>query len=791
MIPGHASPDELVLDDPTRRLCAAITAGGLAPVRLAVVAPGGYGKSALLDLLATTPGAHRRDPTADLLLVDDAHLLTDKDFDALDDCLSNDTKGLVVAARPRPRPARLTALLTRLRGQIVLRPFDLDRSRTCLTALGANPDHAAFVLAQTGGVPGLVHRLAPHLADEADKTDETIPPAVVEEFRLDLDRLPVDQVHALLAAEVNADTTLLAGLLGCPPTRAAALVDEARATGFLAQDGSLLPLVAAVLRALIPGDQRAAVLGTLAELRLTRTGPTREFAAALLAAEASGPAAGAVYAAAAAEAEPGLAVELHRAAENAGHPVDEVGRAEAEARSGDLDSALRRADVLLATGDPRAATVAAAALAHRGQPTRSAELYRWAGSGAFAAIGLAATGRLSDAQAALPGPNTGEPPTLFATATALAAKGVLDSITGDGDALSTVVRAAEVLEPVGRDVLLPDSPAAIGAVLAVHTGATGIAEPLLTRANAAKIGGDLLRARHSLLAAWTAMLRGETVDPVDGVRTPRDWLFAVGLAVGSARRAGDLAALRRVWDQAHEAVVRHEVDLFTLLPLGEFAVAAARLGDRDRFAPHLRRAWDLLDSLGYPVAWTTLPHWYCLHAEIVADRPEAAEHAEALAERADRGPFPAAVAEAAHCWLRVLAGDVDAARVEAAARGLHAAGLCWDGARLAGQAAVRTNDRKRMLALLDCARVLRGGAVRDDGAADHSGMARLSGRELQVAELVLAGMTYKQVGDRLFISAKTVEHHMARMRSRLGATSRGDLLAQLRDLVTAKVPVSP
>ena len=39
-------------------------------------------------------------------------------------------------------------------------------------------------------------------------------------------------------------------------------------------------------------------------------------------------------------------------------------------------------------------------------------------------------------------------------------------------------------------------------------------------------------------------------------------------------------------------------------------------------------------------------------------------------------------------------------------------------------------------------------------------------------------------GDRLFISAKTVEHHMARMRQRLGATSRSDLLAQLRAITS-------
>ncbi|GAA3016060.1 helix-turn-helix transcriptional regulator [Actinokineospora globicatena] len=781
MIPGHATPDELVLDDPTRRLCAAITSGDLAPVRLAVIAPGGYGKSALLDLLATANGArrYRSGATGGLLLVDDAHLLCDKDFVELDAHLADESAGLVIAARPRPRPTGLTTLLGRLRGQVVLRAFDVDRTAACLGALGADPGLAAFVHCQTGGVPGLVHRLAPHLSQGQD----TVPAAAIDEFRLDLDQLTADQVHALLAAEVNADATLLGGLLGVPPTVAAAHVDAARATGLLAADGSLLPLAAAVLRALVPADQRTAALGGLAELRLARTGPTGEFAAALLAASASGPAAGAVYAAAAAEAEPGFAVQLHQAAENAGHPVDEIGRAEAEARAGDLDAALRRADTLLAAGEPRAAHVAAAALAHRGQATRSAEMYRWAGAGALAAIGLAGTGRLAEAKSAMPA-DSAAPPTLFSTAISLAAKGILDSIGGDAGALSTVVRAAEVMEPVGRDVLLPDSPAALGAILAINTGATGIAEPLLARACT---GGELLRTRHALLAAWPAMLRGESVPVPDGRQTPRDRLFAVGLAVGAARRDGDLATLRRVWDSANEAVVRHDIDLFTLLPLGEFAIAAARLGELDRFTPHLDRAWTLLAALDNPPAWTAFPRWQAFHAEITASRvPAARDHVEVLSGSTEQ--FPAALAEAARCWLDVLAGNVNAPRVESAARALHAVGLHWDAARLAGQAATRTADRKRMLALLDCARTLQSGAAREEAATDPTGKSRLSGRELQVAELVLAGLTYKQIGDRLFISAKTVEHHMARMRSRLGATSRTDLLTQLRDMVTPQPP---
>ncbi|MGH3924744.1 MAG: helix-turn-helix domain-containing protein, partial [Pseudonocardiaceae bacterium] len=57
-----------------------------------------------------------------------------------------------------------------------------------------------------------------------------------------------------------------------------------------------------------------------------------------------------------------------------------------------------------------------------------------------------------------------------------------------------------------------------------------------------------------------------------------------------------------------------------------------------------------------------------------------------------------------------------------------------------------------------------------------------SEREREVASLVLAGLTYKQIGAQLFISAKTVEHHVARIRQRLGATTRAELLAQLRTL---------
>jgi DNA-binding CsgD family transcriptional regulator len=57
--------------------------------------------------------------------------------------------------------------------------------------------------------------------------------------------------------------------------------------------------------------------------------------------------------------------------------------------------------------------------------------------------------------------------------------------------------------------------------------------------------------------------------------------------------------------------------------------------------------------------------------------------------------------------------------------------------------------------------------------------------------LVLGGLTYKQIGDRLFISAKTVEHHVARMRQRLNCASRGELLARLRAITEERPAGQP
>ena len=70
-------------------------------------------------------------------------------------------------------------------------------------------------------------------------------------------------------------------------------------------------------------------------------------------------------------------------------------------------------------------------------------------------------------------------------------------------------------------------------------------------------------------------------------------------------------------------------------------------------------------------------------------------------------------------------------------------------------------------------------------AATTGAESELSERELEVARLILKGKTYVEIGESIFISPRTVEHHVAHMRRRLEAGSRSDLIAKLRLVLDA------
>jgi len=645
----------------------------------------------------------------------------------------------------------------------------------------------------------------------------------------------------------------LLGLLdGAGPGEVDDLIAQARSAGLLTPTDGPPPLVSAAVLRHLPAARRLELRRTLAEIELDRGGSVLEAARGLVDSGATGTRIAEVFTAAAeeltrtgADAGPFLTAAVH-----AGTSALTLAprRAEAALRAGRLDDALTHADEVLSAADRvdlddavRAGTVAAAVLAHRGMLARSADLYRWldelGSGGAIGVPALVGVGALDEARhlvAARRGPSTPappatgasdrwateqgtadprshrdsqpdlasamlrtlppRPPTLLAGAEELVAEGVLESVSGSATrAVSQLTRAASLLEPSPRAALLPDTPAALAALVAVHTGEVEVARSVLERAVAAGLGGPAAATRHVLLLGWIALHRGEfaaaraRLDEAGADLEPRDELLAAALDVALARRDGDLASLLPRWGRAREAIVRHPVDLYVLQPLGELAIAATRLREPAWVRPHLDEASALLQRLGSPPLWAAPLHWDLLHAAILADdRDAAVAHADALRGAATGSRFAAAMATAAPHWVGLMESRVDPEGVEAAARGLHAVGLSWDGGKLAGQAAIRTEDRRAMSALLTCARTLHNAPAPKPAAPEPDRTDDvLSDREREVAVLVLEGLTYKQIGERLFISAKTVEHHVARMRQRLGAESRRDLFSRLRRAVGA------
>jgi DNA-binding CsgD family transcriptional regulator len=345
---------------------------------------------------------------------------------------------------------------------------------------------------------------------------------------------------------------------------------------------------------------------------------------------------------------------------------------------------------------------------------------------------------------------------------------------------------------------------------ALHGGDPVRARSVIGRAVRAGADDELfVTHRHRLLLGWVRMQDGQlsaaTADvaaTADATLHRRDALWAAALQTAIARRSGDSGAVQKHWYAAMEVLAEYSVDLFSLLPLGELWVAAARMRQVDRLQHTLTQAFELLDALGDPPLWSVPLHWAGVHAGILANSPAAvAPHGQALTAAAANSAFAKALATAGRTWLRVLANHVDIDEVTTAARGLSQFGLTWDATRLASQAALQTPDGRVSGAMLQLARDLKQTAAVDEAPglepvtatadAVRTGptrptSSRLSDREREVAELLLLGMPYKDIGSQLFISAKTVEHHVARIRRRLGAESRSEMLSMLRAMLAAQ-----
>jgi DNA-binding CsgD family transcriptional regulator len=868
------------------------------PLAAALVGPGGTGKSALLDAVAqeyqkagaavvrgNAVAALRFDTLdpSEPVLVDDAHELDPAVLDRLRTLAEQDTARLIVAFRPWPRSPGLSALgaiLARRRSPVVLGHLSRGAVGARIAArVGCTPPDPLVDLVheQAGGLPSLVDLVTQALQDtgrfdprrpEQFRRPErvNVSAGLAERLRYQLEALGPEVYRLLEAMAVGAalDAEVLAPLLDTDPAALTDTVQAALATGLLTESGELITFIRNIVLRLMPMLRSREMQQRLANIQLDRGGSVLTAARQLLGTGASGSRVAAVLERAGDEAlgqSPTLAAELFAATLDAGASSRALAarHAQAVALAGDLDQALRLADPIVS--DPaapdweRAVRVVAAVLAHRGLPARSAQLYRSlpadaVGGAALGVPALIGTGELAQAQEVLDADDASarRGATLLAGAEILMARGMLATVTGTSTAaLSQLAGAAALLEPAGETVLLADTPAALTAVVALQSGELAIADSTLRRAVAAKLGGRPAHPRHMLLHGWVAMARGKLdvahralgwADRQNSPLESRDEMVAAALAVGLARRENNSAALSSAWRRAQCALVRQPIDLYVLQPLGELAIAAARLDEREWITPHLKEAENLLDKLGNPVLWAVPLHWYELHATIVVPHSaqtqdlsdsqhwsHAQRHAAALTEATSSSPYAAALADAASSWLHILSGEIDPETVQAVARRLHGVGLAWDAAHLAGQAAMRTTDRRAMATLLTCARALQGtlpgghnSSVRSPETLDAAvlqgpkskpapaqteaqhlattaavasgpveAQSILSERELEVGQLILAGLTHKQIGERLYISHKTVEHHMSRIRQRLGVDNRNELFGRLRSLVEGNV----
>lgn len=287
-------------------------------------------------------------------------------------------------------------------------------------------------------------------------------------------------------------------------------------------------------------------------------------------------------------------------------------------------------------------------------------------------------------------------------------------------------------------------------------------------------------------------------EPADGTETGRvtvgadagaDGAVLVGLAAGAARarRSGDVAAGGTSARRLAEVLPVTRVDLLNFDAAIELVVLARRFGPAAVAAQLEERLDGVLGSVGGPAAWRARLEWGRLEAAVAArDGTALTAASDALAELGPAlvgAPRLAPLARAAVVWQEVMSGRADAAQLEAVVADLRDAGLGWEASQLAGQAAIRVDDAALAKSLLGRARALRSGG-RSEGERVVT-PAGLSEREVEVARLVLDGLTHKDIGSTLYISPKTVEHHVAHIRQKLGATTRAEFLALLREDLAA------
>lgn len=744
-----------------------------------------------LDLVLTDARA-----AGAVVIVDDAHHGQPSSWRALAEA-ARAGQAMLIARRPVIRAAELADLdqVVAAAGMVdQLGPLDAAGVAAVVTEAGVlEPDEDTIeeIRTASGGMAAVAASLATATSGGSIATATSrgsVPAALRARVQRRLAGLPADgtAVTQVLALLLDVPDSVVARAAGVTLATVADTSNVLQELGMIAPgSASVIPAVAAAILTDLPVVVRRQLQDRVATALLDSGADPLLVSVQLRRARVQTPTAAVAYTHAADHLrfrDPGAAVSWYDAAVEAGaQPAAvDLGRAEAATQLG------MPVDLTGVSGDPaRLAIVGAAIAAQQGRWDRAAEALADADQpgAALAAVAWAATGQPERAghaaRRARTKPSGRTPEALARLAEAAAGLAKPEAM------LPLLIESAEAAQRTPPDVVLPDSPHALGALVAGLTGDVSTAERLLLAGLAAGVGGPVTAHRHQLLLAFTRMRAGRYDSAAAELApgpdpTARDQLLAAALAAGMARRSGDVARMREAWNGVEAQLARRAVDLFAIEVLEELVVTAARLRQMVRARPVMDVLDDVVARAGDPPTWVVAVGWIRVQVAVaLEDAATAATVATELATAATlAGPRQRAQGAAALAWADVLAGKVDVDRVCSVAGDLATNQLPWDASRLVGQAAIRTTDATAARRMLEHARGLSAAEV---GGGEQRGRAGvLSEREITVGRMVLEGRTQREIGSQLYLSPKTVEHHVARMRTKLDASSRAEFLAALR-----------
>ena len=281
------------------------------------------------------------------------------------------------------------------------------------------------------------------------------------------------------------------------------------------------------------------------------------------------------------------------------------------------------------------------------------------------------------------------------------------------------------------------------AVLAGRRGETGTAEVLAAQAEQV-----LLPIGANPMLALVQLARGTT-------------------ALGSGRHAEAYEQLRRIFDPADSAYHPH-VRSWALLDLVESAVHSGHREPVRRLQPELVR---LAETTNSPILRATLSCAAPMLAEDTSTGPDG--DVEALFQAALRAdltswPFHRGRLLLAHGgWLRRRRRAAESrASLRAAREIFDAFGATPWGDRARQELRASGESSRR----------------RPPGPLDA-----LTPQELQIAQMAAAGLTNREIGQRLYLSHRTVGTHLYRIFPKLGITSRSELGGAVARLTAAYV----